>query len=33
MTRDNQIFELIKDEEQRQLNGLELIAYKIFRSN
>ena len=33
MTRDNQIFELIKDEEQRQLNGLELIASENFVSN
>ena len=33
MTRDNQIFELIKDEEQRQLSGLELIASENFVSN
>jgi len=33
MARDNQIFELIKDEEQRQLNGLELIASENFVSN
>ena len=33
MIRDNQIFELIKDEEQRQLNGLELIASENFVSN
>ena len=33
MTRDDQIFELIKDEEQRQLNGLELIASENFVSN
>jgi len=33
MTRDNQIFELIKDEEQRQLNSLELIASENFVSN
>ena len=33
MTRDNQIFELIKDEEQRQSNGLELIASENFVSN
>ena len=33
MTRDNQLFELIKDEEQRQLNGLELIASDNFVSN
>ena len=33
MARDNQIFELIKEEEQRQLNGLELIASENFVSN
>ena len=33
MTRDDQIFELIKDEEQRQLSGLELIASENFVSN
>ena len=32
MTRDEQIFDLIKDEEQRQLNGLELIASENFVS-
>ncbi|MDG1329489.1 MAG: serine hydroxymethyltransferase [Flavobacteriaceae bacterium] len=33
MARDNQIFELIKEEEKRQLNGLELIASENFVSN
>ena len=33
MTRDEQIFDLIKEEEQRQLNGLELIASENFVSN
>ena len=32
MIRDEQIFDLIKDEEQRQLNGLELIASENFVS-
>ena len=32
MTRDEQIFDLIKDEEQRQLIGLELIASENFVS-
>ncbi len=26
MQRDNQIFDLIKEEEQRQINGIELIS-------
>lgn len=33
MNRDNQIFELIEAEKQRQLNGLELIASENFVSN
>ncbi|MFT5250482.1 MAG: glycine hydroxymethyltransferase [bacterium] len=33
MTRDEQIFDLIKEEEQRQLMGLELIASENFVSN
>ncbi len=33
MQRDEQIFELIKAEEQRQLNGLELIASENFVSD
>ncbi len=33
MQRDEQIFELIEDEKQRQLNGLELIASENFVSN
>lgn len=33
MKRDAQIFELIKEEEQRQLNGLELIASENFVSD
>ncbi len=33
MNRDEQIFELIKAEEQRQLNGLELIASENFVSD
>ncbi len=33
MTRDEQIFELINAEEQRQLNGLELIASENFVSD
>jgi len=32
MQRDQQIFDLIKEEEQRQLNGLELIASENFVS-
>lgn len=32
MKRDEQIFELIEDEKQRQLNGLELIASENFVS-
>ncbi len=32
MTRDEQIFDLINDEEQRQLSGLELIASENFVS-
>ncbi|MEJ6663092.1 MAG: serine hydroxymethyltransferase [Flavobacteriaceae bacterium] len=32
MTRDTQIFDLIEDEHQRQLNGLELIASENFVS-
>lgn len=32
MARDSQIFDLIKQEEQRQLNGLELIASENFVS-
>jgi len=33
MQRDGQIFELIEDEKQRQLNGLELIASENFVSD
>ena len=33
MIRDNQIFNLIREEEQRQLQGLELIASENFVSN
>lgn len=33
MKRDEQVFELIEDEEQRQLNGLELIASENFVSD
>ncbi len=33
MQRDEQIFELIEDEKQRQLNGLELIASENFVSD
>ena len=33
MHRDQQIFELINEEEQRQMNGLELIASENFVSN
>ncbi|CAM3505416.1 serine hydroxymethyltransferase [Aequorivita lipolytica] len=33
MQRDEQIFELIKEEKQRQLNGLELIASENFVSD
>lgn len=33
MTRDNQIFELIEQEHQRQLKGVELIASENFVSN
>ncbi len=33
MQRDNQIFELIEEEKQRQLNGLELIASENFVSD
>ncbi len=33
MTRDEQIFDLIKEEEQRQLQGLELIASENFVSD
>jgi glycine hydroxymethyltransferase len=33
MTRDTEIFDLIKEEEQRQTNGLELIASENFVSN
>ncbi|SDX48170.1 serine hydroxymethyltransferase [Aequorivita viscosa] len=33
MQRDEQIFELIEDEKQRQINGLELIASENFVSN
>lgn len=33
MRRDEQIFELIEDEKQRQINGLELIASENFVSN
>ncbi|PVW13530.1 serine hydroxymethyltransferase [Marixanthomonas spongiae] len=33
MTRDNDIFDLIKAEKQRQLNGLELIASENFVSD
>jgi glycine hydroxymethyltransferase len=33
MQRDKQIFELIEDEKQRQLNGLELIASENFVSD
>lgn len=33
MTRDNQIFDLIREEELRQLQGLELIASENFVSN
>ena len=33
ITRDEQIFELIEDEKQRQLNGLELIASENFVSD
>lgn len=33
MKRDEQIFELIEDEKQRQLNGLELIASENFVSD
>ena len=33
MQRDEQIFELIEDERQRQLNGLELIASENFVSD
>jgi len=32
MQRDNQIFDLIKREEQRQINGIELIASENFTS-
>ena len=32
MTRDEQIFDLIQEEEQRQLQGLELIASENFVS-
>lgn len=32
MQRDNQIFDLIKQEEQRQINGIELIASENFTS-
>ncbi|MCB0466301.1 MAG: serine hydroxymethyltransferase, partial [Aequorivita sp.] len=33
MQRDEQIFELIEDEKQRQINGLELIASENFVSD
>ncbi|MCB0444663.1 MAG: serine hydroxymethyltransferase, partial [Gelidibacter sp.] len=33
MQPDNQIFELIEAEKERQLNGLELIASENFVSN
>ncbi len=33
MTRDTQVFDLIKKEEERQKNGLELIASENFASN
>ena len=33
MQRDQQIFELIEAEKERQLNGLELIASENFVSN
>ena len=33
MQRDAQIFELIEAEQQRQLNGIELIASENFTSN
>ena len=32
MQRDNQIFELIAEERQRQINGIELIASENFVS-
>ena len=33
MTTDAQIFDLIKDEHQRQLHGIELIASENFASD
>ena len=32
MQRDHQIFELIAEEKERQLNGIELIASENFTS-
>ena len=33
MQRDTQVFDLIQDEKERQLNGLELIASENFVSD